>query len=185
MKEEQHATGEVRVDEAALELAVRRLGGRIDSPNQPVEQLSLAQAVLAYRSEYLVERRLGRRKGRSLSLTPMYVQRDDQATGLMRLVSIALRVLTLVECVVRRQLAAEEATLAGLYVGNAKRDTARPTAERLLEAFQEVTLTVVQGGPRVYRHVTALSPLQERILELLGFSSRVYTRLCTVSHEPL
>jgi hypothetical protein len=31
----------------------------------------------------------------------------------------------------------------------------------------------------------ALSPLQERILELLGFSSRVYTRLCTVSHEPL
>ncbi len=38
---------------------------------------------------------------------------------------------------------------------------------------------------QVYRHLTALSPLQERILELLGFSSRVYRRLCTVSHEPL
>jgi hypothetical protein len=48
-----------------------------------------------------------------------------------------------------------------------------------------MTLTVVEGGRGVYRHVTALSPLQERILELLGFSSRVYTRLCTVSHEPL
>ena len=98
------------MDEVALESAVRRLGWRIYSTNQPVEQLSLEQAVLAYRSEYLVERSLGRLKGRPLSLTPMYVQRDDHATGLMRLLSIALRVLTLVAFVVRRQLAAEEAT---------------------------------------------------------------------------
>jgi len=185
VKAEHQATVEVRVDEVALEAAVRRLGWRIYSTNQPVEQLSLEQAVLAYRSEYLVERSLGRLKGRPLSLTPMYVQRDDHATGLIRLLSMALRVLTLVEFVVRRQLAAAGATLAGLYAGNAKRETARPTAERLLEAFQDVTLTVVEGGHEVYRHLTVLSPLQERILELLGFSSRVYTRLCTVSHEPL
>jgi transposase len=101
---------EGRVDEEALESAVRRLGWRLYSTNQPPEQLSLAQAVLAYRSVYLVERSLGRLQGRPLSLTPMYVQRDDHATGLIRLVSIALRVLTLVEFVVRRQLAAEEAT---------------------------------------------------------------------------
>lgn len=88
---------------------------------------------------------MGRLKGRPLSLRPMSVQRDDHATGLMRLLSIALRVLTLLECVVRRQLKAAGATLAGLYAGNTKRETARPTAERLLEAFQEVTLTVVEG----------------------------------------
>jgi transposase len=184
-QEDRQATVEVRVDEEALESAVHRLGWRVYSTNQPVEQLSLEQAVLAYRSEYLVERSLGRLKGRPLSLRPMYVQRDDHATGLIRLLSIALRVLTLLEFVVRRQLKAAGATLAGLYAGNTKRETARPTAERLLEAFQEVTLTVVEGVHHVYRYVTALSPLQERILELLGFSSRVYTRLCTVSHEPL
>ena len=84
-KADHHATVEVRVDEAALESAVRRLGWRIYSTNQPVKQLSLEQAVLAYRSEYLVERSLGRLKGRPLSLRPMYVQRDDYATGLIRL----------------------------------------------------------------------------------------------------
>jgi transposase len=185
VKEDRQAMVTVQVDEAALDEAVRRLGWRIYSTNQPAKQLSLEQAVLAYRSEYLVERSLGRLKGRPLSLRPMYVQRDDHATGLIRLLSIALRVLTLVEFVVRRQLAAEEAVLAGLYAGNGKRKTARPTAERLLEAFQEVTLTVVEGTHQVYRHLTELSPLQERILELLGFSSRVYRRLCAVSHEPL
>ena len=118
------------MDEKGLERAVRRLGWRIDSTHQPAEPLSLAQAVLAYRNAYLVERSLGRRKGRPLSLRPMYVQRDDHATGLIRLFSIALRVLTLVEVVVRRRLAAAGETLSGLYAGNAKRETARPTAER-------------------------------------------------------
>jgi transposase len=135
---------EVRVDEKALELPARRLGWRIYSTNQPAEQLSLEQAVLAYRSEYLVGRSLGRLKGRPLSLTPMSVQRDDHATGLIRLLSIALRVLTLLEFVGRRQLAAEQVNLAGLYAGNPKRATARPTAERMLEPFQEITLTLIE-----------------------------------------
>ena len=77
---DRHATVEVRVDEAALEATIRRLGWRVYGTNQPVASLSLAQAVLAYRSEYQVERGFGRLKGRPLSLTPMYVQRDDHAT---------------------------------------------------------------------------------------------------------
>jgi hypothetical protein len=92
--------------------------------------------------------------------------------------------LTLLEYVVRRQLAAPGETLASLSAGNAKRETARPTAERLVEAFQEMTLTVVEGATQTHRHLTALHPLQVRILELLGCSSHVYTRLCTVSDKP-
>ncbi len=184
IEEDRQATVEVRVDEVALEAAVRRLGWRVYSTNQPREQLSLEQAVLAYRSEYLVERSLGRLKGRPLSLTPMYVQRDDHATGLIRLLSIALRVLTLLEFVVRRRLTAEGTKLNGLYAGNAKRETARPTAERLLEAFSEMTLTIIKEPQQTLGHLSALSPLQQRILDLLGFSSTLYTRLCTVSAEP-
>lgn len=46
-KEERHATVEVRVDEAALTSAGRRLGGRVYGTHQPREHLSLEQAVLA------------------------------------------------------------------------------------------------------------------------------------------
>jgi transposase len=181
---DRHATVEVRVDVAALEATIGRLGWRVYGTNQPVEALSLAQAVLAYRSEYQVERSFGRLKGRPLSLTPMYVQRDDHATGLIRLLSIALRVLTLLEFVGRRQLAAAGTKLAGLYAGNPKRETARPTAERLLEAFEDITLTIIEGPQQIVRHMTALSPLQQRILVILGFSSELYTRLCTIAAEP-
>ena len=73
----------------------------------------------------------------------------------------------------RRQLAlGEGAKIAGLYAGNPKRETARPTAERLLEAFQDLTLTVIELPQQTIRHVTPLSPVQLRILEILGFSCR-------------
>ncbi len=172
------------VDETALEAAVRRLGWRVYATNQPVQQLTLLQAVFAYREQYIVERAFGRLKGRPLSVTPMYLQRDDHATGLIRLLSIGLRVLTLLEFTVRRRLEIERIQLAGLYVGNPKRTTAQPTAERLLESFQEITLTIIQEPHRIRRHLTPLSNLQQHILSLLDFSSVIYTRLCANSFKP-
>src|SRR5258708_16926693 len=81
----------------AVEEAIRRLGWRGYATNQAQELLPLEQAVLAYREEYLVERGFGRLKGKPLSLTPMYLQSDQRATGLLRLLSIGLRILTLLE----------------------------------------------------------------------------------------
>jgi transposase len=176
---------EVSVDEVAVEETLRRKGWRVYATNAPASQLPLAQAVLAYRAQYLVERGCGRLKGRPLSVTPMYLQRDDHATGLIRLLSIALRILTLLEFLVRRALAQEDAELAGLYAGNPKRATARPTAERILEAFEHITLTVIREPPRTLRHITPLSALQRRILDLLDFSPDIYTRLHAESSKPV
>jgi transposase len=184
VREKRQITVTVAVDEEALTAVVQRLGWRVYVTNQPGQQLSLEQAVLAYRGEYIIEHSIGRLKGRPLSLTPMYLQRDDHATGLVRLLSIGLRVLTLLEFVVRRRLSAEKARLSGLYAGNPKRATARPTAERLLEAFREITLTIIQEAHQTRCHLTPLSELQKRILELLSFPTDIYTRLCTNSAEP-
>jgi transposase len=115
----------------------------------------------------------------------MYLARDDHATGLIRLLSIALRILTLLEFLVRRRLAQAETELAGLYAGNPKRSTARPTAERILEAFEHITLTVIREPPRTVRHLTPLSSLQQRILVLLDFSPDIYTKLCMQSSKPV
>jgi transposase len=174
----------VSLDQEAVAAAVHQLGWRVYATTQPREQLSLQEAVLAYRNEYLVERAMGRLKGRPLSLTPMYLERDDHATGLIRLLSIGLRVLTLLEFGVRRRLATAKTTLTGLYVGNPKRATAHPTAERLLEAFQGLTLTIIREGRRRRRHLTPLSRVQQRILALLDFPVAIYTRLCPDSQKP-
>ncbi len=184
VRQERTARVTVAVDEEALEKAIRRLGWRVYATNALAERLSLEQAVLAYRGQYIIDRGMRRLKGRPLSLTPLYLQRDDRITGLIRLLAIGLRVLTLVEFVVRRRLAAEGGKLRGLYAGNPQRETARPTAERLLGAFQEITLTVIQEPHQTHRHLTPLSEVQQRILALLGFSTDIYTRLCADSTKP-
>src|SRR6266699_3602654 len=163
------------VEPEALARAIEQLGWRVYATNQVADVLSFVQAVEAYRDEYLVERTFGRLKGHPLSLSPMYVERDDHATGLVRLLSIALRVLTLLEFVVRRQLT---------QLGNPKRATTHPTTERLLEAFGEITLTLIIEPHQTRRHVTALSPLQQRVLALLASTPTIYTKLAGDSSEP-
>ena len=174
----------VRVDEEAVGAVVRQLGWRVYATNAPPAQLSLAQAVLAYRSQYVVESDIARLKGHPLSLTPMYLQRDDHVTGLIRLLSVGLRVLTLLEFVVRQRLAAARTTLAGVYAGNPKRTTARPTTERLLKRFEGLTLTLIREGRRRQYHLTPLSRVQRRILALLNFPVDTYTKLCPDSSKP-
>jgi len=173
-----------RVNQIVLEQAIQSLGWCVYATNALVTLFPLSQAVLAYRSQYIIERGLGRLKGRPLSLIPMYLARDDHATGLIRLLSIGLRILTLLEFVVRRRLTQTGAQLAGLYAGNPKRATARPTAEHLLEAFQGITLTVIQEPYQTRRHLTPLSKLQQHILDLLDFSVAIYTNLCADSFKP-
>jgi transposase len=182
----EHATFHVQVtvDEAALAAAVRRLGWRVYATNQPQATLSAEQAVLAYREEYLVERGFGRLKGRPLSLSPLYLQRDDHVTGLIRLLSLALRVLTLVEYQVRRRLAQEQRSLAGLYAGQPTRATTRPTTERLLGAFKEITLTVLATPQHTLRHLPPLTVVQQEILALLDLPADLYHRLTLDSAQP-
>jgi len=172
------------VDQAALEQTIQGFGWRVYATNAPATLLPLAQAVLAHRSQYIIERGFGRLKGHPLSLTPMYLERDDHATGLIRLLSIGLRILTLLQFVVRRRLAQAGTRLAGLYAGNPKRATARPTAERILEAFQDITLTIIREPHQTRRHLTPLSTLQRHILDLLDFPLDIYTSLCADSFKP-
>jgi transposase len=152
-------------------------GWRAYVTDVPAEQLTLAEAVVTYRDEWLVERGFHRLKGVPLSLNPLFVKRDDQVEGLIHLLSLALRLLTLIEFVVRRALQREQTQLVGLHKENPKQATATPTTERLLQAFSNITLTVMQFPDRVIRHVTPLTPLQVRILELLGLSPAIYRSL--------
>ena len=174
----------MQVDEEALTAAIAGLGWRVYATNQPAAELSLEQAVLAYREEYLIEQSFGRLKGAPLSLRPCYLQRDDHVTGLVRLLGLGVRVLSLLEFVVRRQLQAAGAELGGLYAGQPQARTTHPTAERLLGSFGGLTLTIITQGEQVLYHLPPLSALQSRIVELLGFAPDIYRKLTVGFAQP-
>ncbi|MBA4380644.1 MAG: hypothetical protein C0393_08225 [Anaerolinea sp.] len=169
-------TAVVRQEEAITTIQ-KTFGWRAYVTDAPAEQLTLEQAVLTYRDEWLIEHGFHRLKGAPLSLDPLFVKRDDQVVGLINLLSMAVRFLTLIEFVVRRKLKQNQEKLTGLIENNPKKGIDNPTTERLLKTFDNVTLTIVQLPDQTIRHITPLTPLQTRILELLGLSAAVYTRL--------
>lgn len=167
----------VTQNEAVLTQAQRRLGWRLYVTHADPIQLSLEEAVLAYRDSPHIDRDFSRLKGRPLGLRPLYLKREDHTRGLVRLLTLALGLLTLVEFVVRRNLQTQPDPLVGLYPGNPTHATVRPTTERLLQAFQNITLTMVRTPTQTIYHITPLSPLQVRILALLDLPASIYTNL--------
>ncbi len=166
-------------DDAAIERLVARMGWQAQLTNMPASRLSLGESVLCYRAGTCVERAFHQLKDQPLGIRPLFVHRDDQVRGLTRLLTLALRVLTLFEVLVRRGQDQEGEDLAGLYPGQRKRTTDRPTAKRVLEAIARTGVTLIQEGSDegCRWHLTALPVLVKRVLGYLGLSDEVYTRL--------
>ncbi len=96
----------------------------------------------------------------------------------MFLLNLALRVFTLMEFVVRQAMQETQKSLAGLYDGNPKRETARPSAEQMLRAFCNLTLYFL---PDFTIFVTPINDLQRQILSLMKMPESLYqlhSKLC-------
>jgi transposase len=168
---------QVNRQEAAIEQSQQTFGWRMYVSNTLAGRLSFEEAVLTYRNEWILEHGFHRFKGKSLGAHPVFVKRDDQVKGLLHLLSLGLRLLTLIEYVVHRQLGQTHDSLQGLYPEHPQKSTTRPSTERLLKAFENITLTFIEMDGQLHRHLTPLTPLQEKILQLLGFSPQIYTDL--------
>ena len=161
----------------AIDLFNQLAGWRLYVTNAPVERLDLNAALACYREEWQPERGFHRLKGATLAIRPLLLRSDQRIAGLLRLLVIALRALTLLEFVARRQLSQQTEPLQGLYAGNPKRAAPQPTAERLLRAFADITCYCTADDHATAYQVTPLSSLQRRILGLLGLPETIYTSL--------
>jgi transposase len=170
-------------EEEKIAAWVARLGWRVQVTNVPAKRLGLWPCVKAYNQGWGLERDFHILKDRPLGIQPLYVREEEQIEGLTRLLMIALRVLTLFEMVVRGQLEERKETLSGLYTGQARRTTDRPTAARILKAITrlEITATRVAGASEEEWHLTPLPPLLQQILDLAGLPVTLYTQLATVN----
>ena len=157
--------------EQNIQTAIQLAGWRIYVTNAQAEQLPLAQAVAYYRDQWQTEHGFHRFKRGQLPALPIYFQNQDRIVGLMFLLTIALRVFTLMEFVVRRNLQTLNSKLSGLYEGNPRRATERPSAEQMLRAFRNITLYHLPNGAS---EITPLNSLQQRILALMNIPEAIY-----------
>jgi transposase len=174
-----YVIAQIQPQTQAIAAASQTFGWRPYACNAPTDQLSAPDAVLVYRDEWSVENGFRRFKGKPLAITPLFVQRDDQVQGLIHLITLALHLVCLMQFLVRQHLQQSQTTLTGLYPDRPTKNTATPTTERLLKAFQNWHLTILQLDGHCVIHAPPLSPLQMQILQALGLPTDLYARLAT------
>jgi transposase len=166
---------EVKENAPAITAAFCRMGWRLYATNTTDERLPIESAIVLSRRAPRIERHFHLFKDAPVGISPLYVRRDDQIKGLIRLLSLCVRLLTLIEIVVRQHLAQGGETVEGLYEGNPNQQTDMPTAKRLLRAFRHIDRVDLRvAGQRIY-YMTPLSPVQRHILSLLGLSEALYS----------
>lgn len=181
VKEQEHGVEVVRRGEE-IEQAKREMGWRVYAENQ--RTLGLEAVVWGYRGQNRLEGNYARLKGQPLGLTPMFLQHESRIVGLVLLLSLALRLLSVLEWAVRKKLHDNKETLTGLYAGQPGRRTARPSTELLLKAFKGISLVIVETAGKALAQVLPLTALQQKLLDLWELPPGLYQRLSLHFPEP-
>lgn len=169
----------VWVNLAAWQALVERLGWQVYVSNTTPAHYEAPALVAAYHQQVIQERGFSRLKTRHLHIRPVYLRDEKRIAGLLWLLCLALRVLTLTEYRLRTALAERGEELVGLNPASRTQGTARPTTERVLDAFTSITLTSIEVEGGCYHHVTPLNETQRHVLALLKLPDDLYERLAS------
>ena len=172
-------------DQLAWQQLINRLGWQVYLSNAPASLYSGPDLVLTYRRQPRLEQGIARLKSRNLHIRPVFLHDEQRIAGLTWLLFLALRVIVLLEFRLRRQLAQRGEAIVGLNPASKNQSTDRPTTERTLKAFGNITFSIIDLGSVVHYHVTPLTPTQQHILSLLNLSDDIYLRLADPQPKPL
>jgi transposase len=186
IEEVRYTVSNIDLDSQALAARIARLGWRAYVTNAPATHWSLNEVVLAYRGEWRIEHGFHLLKGSPLSLAPVYLTKTEHIRGLLCLLSLAVRALTLIRYTVSQALHQAGETLKGLSPVYPHVKTKSPSAAMILAAFASLTLAFVQHADQYSVHVSPLTHMQRRLLALLRLPADLYQRIADIltNHHP-
>jgi transposase len=160
------------VDQPALEIERRGDGAFPLITN--VLDASERDLLWAYKKQPAIEKRFSQMKT-DFSVAPMHLQSASRIEAFLGVYFFAILVEALLERELRKAMKTSQVNSLPLYPEG--RPCQYPTAPRVFEAFDNVQRHhLAEGGQQRAMMVTELSPLQRKILELLGHSSEHYGR---------
>lgn len=177
-------TVKILVDDNKILEQKKRFGWRVYASNCTDKDFNVEKIVLIYRKEYIIERMFNCLKNKPLNLTPLYLQKDNRIEGLINILLLALRIISLVEYQVSTNLEKSGEKLAGLYAGNPKHVSDKPSAVLILRVFLHIYCIATPNfqESQLGISITELSLLQKKLLRLLGLPETLYTDLNKSAH---
>jgi transposase len=168
----------INLNNEAMEAHKSILGWRVYATNAPKSALDTQKVIEAYKDEYKVEYRFNQLHNKTAALMPIYLQKDERIKALIRLLMLAIKVISIIQFKAREALKETKAQVNELFPGNPGRKTDQPTAEMILRAFLNISLVVIPLKDNlVHVEVSKLSKSQLFLLKLLGIKASIYDDL--------
>jgi transposase len=173
----------VVVNQAELRHGIARLGWRVYVTNATSKEWPLHDVILAYRAEWRIEHGFHLLKGNTLSIAPLYLTKPVHIRGLLCLLSLGLRALTLIQFSVSQMLQTTGENIKGISPAYPHQITDRPSPALILCAFKTITVTIIQQVGQRIIHVPPLNAVQQKLLLLLGLPPDLYSRLACADYS--
>lgn len=137
--------------------------------------LDAEQVLRAYKRQPLIEKRFSQFKT-DFAVAPVYLKNVARIQGLLAVYFFVLLLQTLLERELRRAMIQHDVATLPLYPEG--RACARPTTQKIIDLFEPIQRHHLQGvrGKEPAILVTNLTPLQRKILRLLGHRPTDYGR---------
>lgn len=175
-------TNVVRQDDVT-ETESKRVGWKVYVTDVSGARLCFVDALNSYRNEYRIEKIFDRLKRRWV-VSSLFVKRDDPFEALANLLTPGVRLGTLIQNGARRSLAEIGTPLMGLHLEKAKKATNTSTCERILRASSKIYLPIIETSGNIIRHITPLSSMQTKNVELPRLNATIYSGLAKLA-KPL
>ena len=169
----------IHLQEQAIATRKNLAGWQVYATTISQRKLSFEKIVWKYREQNRIESRFNDLRNKVVPLLPIFLKKDNRIEALVSVLMVCLKVCSVIEFKIAKQLKEEQKELANIYPGNPKQTTARPTAKKILEQFKRIAITLIYE-PKVQLPRVLMTDLNHTILEiirLIGFKSDIYTDL--------
>ncbi len=167
-KKDRYVILAVSRDENKITEKKRKCGWRLMATNAAQKSLSFNQATLTYRGEWRLENNFKLLKKSHLGISPLFIRKDNRLKGLCRLLSIALRLIALIQYRIRESLIESQEVIKGLETGKPNSITSEPTTLSILNKFvrEQITISIVVLEDKCSYYMT---PLNEELKKYCDF----------------
>lgn len=154
------------------------MGWQVYATNTPADLLDFESCIWKYLYQSNIESRFDDLRNKVAPLLPAFLHSDERIKGLVNVLMLALKVCSAIEYQTAKKLQENKEELKGIFEGNPKRGTDRPSATRLFNAFEGISISLIfQEQKLQLALMTKLEPVQLKILNLLGSKSDIYENL--------
>lgn len=164
--------------EILIERKKKYFGWQVYATNAPKDLLPYEKCVWKYRHQSNIESRFDDLRNKMAPLLPVFLQKDNRIRGLVNILLLAMKVCSMIEYKIAKTLQEKNEYLQGLYQGNPKRKTNKPSAKRLCRVFEGISIALIFVNKKLqFAIMTELQPIHIKILELLDINPDIYLNL--------